>query len=165
MFTYEEVRERVKTGDVALVEGMLPGSVGIRVLTGQQISHVGLFIWQEDGLWVYEFTGRTGFRAVPASQWVKEHERDKLYWGRAPRVIRDNPEAVVQAAQSFRGGKYSFWTLVTVWWAQILRRPVKGKIVCSTFVQKVWEALKYHFSQTPDPGDFMRHCVTVTPFC
>jgi hypothetical protein len=162
--TYNDIRSAIQTGDVALVEGRRIGSTIIRMATGQQMSHIGVFIWVGDGLWVYEFIGKTGFRAIPASQWVGEYKRDKLYWGKAPALVRAFPAQVRAIAETFRGQKYGYVALIQVWWAQMTKKKIKTQIVCSTFAQKTWEAAKYVFYQTPDPGDFVNHCESITFF-
>jgi hypothetical protein len=160
---YSDFRDRARTGDLLLLEGLQIGALLIRMITGQQFSHVALLLWIEDGLWVAEMRGR-GYTLTPASQRVAEMaESGKVYWGSAPPPVRSHADAVSRKALSFRGSRYSYWTLITVWIAQILRRRMPRNLVCSTLVEKVWSAAGVVFAKTPDPGDFLMQCDSTTP--
>lgn len=163
---YAEFRDQAQTGDVLLVEGTGLFSTCIRVLTGQQASHVAILLWlggYGGGLWVAEMRGQ-GYTLTRASQRVPEMaEHGHVYWGKAPQHLRWRVEGMRDTALSFRGSRYSWWTLVTVWCAQIMRRRVPRSLVCSTLVEKVWTAVGYQFTRTPDPGDFFKLCEAVTP--
>ena len=155
---YSEVREHAANGDLLLLEGKGPVGRFIRVVTGQQISHVAMLLWLDEGLWVAEMRN-AGYSFAPASQRIPEmQEQGIVYWGKAPRQVRNRPIHIHEKALSFRGSRYSWWSLVTVWCAQVLKRQMPRNLVCSTFVEKVWEAAGWNFHQTPDPGDFVPLC-------
>lgn len=161
---YSEFRDQAQTGDVLLAESTRVGGVLIRMLTGQQASHVALLVWIAEGLWVAEMLGRTGYTLSPASERVPElAEHGQVYWGRAPQKVRWKVDVLRQATLSFRGHRYSWWTLITVWCSQVTRRRWPRSLVCSTLVEKVWESVGVCFDKTPDPGDFFRLCESVTP--
>jgi hypothetical protein len=160
---YSDFRDQAQTGDVLLAESSRFGGVLIRVLTGQQASHVALLLWINGGLWVAEMLS-SGYTLSPASERVPElAEHGQVYWGRAPQSMRWKVDRVREAALSFRGRRYSWWTLVTVWVAQVTRRRMPRALVCSTLIEKVWTEVGICFEKTPDPGDFFKLCAAVTP--
>lgn len=157
------MREQTMTGDLLLLEGRGLFSVLIRVLTGQQISHVAMLVWIEHGLWVAEMRN-AGYTLTPASQRIPEmHDSGQVYWGPAPRKVRLQYENVTTKVLSFRGSRYSWWSLLTVWASQVTKRRLPGRLVCSTLVERAWRAGGFEFTRTPDPGDFMHLCQRVHP--
>jgi hypothetical protein len=161
---YDWLRDEAHNGDVLLVEGRGLIGTGIRMLTGQQFSHVAMLLWLDDAtLWVVEMKEGLGYRITPASQWVPEKcDGARLYFGRAPLKVTAAPDLVRTTALQYRGHRYSYWTLATTWVSQILRRPLPNGLVCSTFVQRVWAACGVRFLQTADPGDYMHLANDVT---
>jgi len=162
---YVEQRTSILTGDLLLVEGKGLASVLIRVFTGQQVSHVGMFVWIENGLFVAEMRGK-GFSLEPASQRVIEELRKAhLYHGVADDRVHRDRKVVVDMIMRARAEKpdYSYFTLVKVWLSQIFKRKMPGALVCSTFVQHIWSMCGVPFAQTADPGDFMHACQSVVP--
>lgn len=160
---YREMRDKACNGDVLLLEGH--GWVGtlIRVLTGQSFSHVALLLWIDNGLWVAEMKELHGYRLMPASHWLENTMHGAhVYWGAAPDMVRTRHIVVKEEAFKYRNQRYSYISLFTVWLSQILRRKVASKLVCSTFVQRVWSACGFQFEQTPDPGDYLHLCSSVT---
>jgi hypothetical protein len=70
---------------------------------------------------------------------------------------------LIAKALSFRGERYSYWSLFTVWLAQLFRRRMRRALVCSTLVEAVWSSAGFIFVKTPDPGDFFNLCESTTP--
>ena len=161
---YDWLRDEAHNGDVLLVESRGVIGTAIRMLTGQQFSHVAMLLWLEDAtLWVVEMKEGIGYRITPASQRVPEMCKGaRIYFGRAPLKVTANPDLVRSTALQYRGSRYSYWTLVTTWLAQVFRRQLPNGLVCSTFVQRVWEACGIRFRQTADPGDYMHLSTDVT---
>ena len=157
---YLAMRQVALNGDVLMVEGRGLFSTLIRVLTGQQISHVALLVWIDTTLWVAEMKEGIGYRLQPASLWVEDvlASGATLYYGTAPEQVLKRPADVRVEVLKHRQESYSYWSLLPVWWAQITRRQITAGLVCSTFVQRIWEKTEYRFSQTADPGDFLRLC-------
>jgi hypothetical protein len=163
---YEQLKKTALTGDLILVEGK--GAVGrlIRVVTGQQMSHVAVLMWLDGGLWVAEMREFHGFSLQPASQRLPEMARDGLlYHACAPQAVHDQPEIVIDAILRTRDERprYSYWTLLTVWLSQLLERKIPGAMVCSTFAQRLWERCHIAFDKSADPGDFVRLTTRLTP--
>lgn len=160
--TYGDVRSIAKNGDVLLVEGSGFISKFIRVFTGQSISHVGMFVWLKNGLFIAEFVEGTGYQIKPASEQILTYE-GILYFGKAPEPISINQDCVKSEVLAFRSDKskqkYGYLSLLKVWWAQLwhAQYEVREK-VCSTFVQHVWNKCGYNFKQLADPGDFIGLC-------
>lgn len=163
--TYNELRDSIKTGDVLLLEGRHFFSRIVRVFTGQQASHVALFVWLDDGLWIAEMLTSSGYTLTPASDRIPQIS-DQMYLGVAPAVVRDGASAAKSVVMKYRerGKRYGFYSLLKVWWAQLWQsRPDTEQRVCSTFVQEVWEACGFKFNQLADPGDFFRLCEYTIP--
>ena len=163
---YQTMRNQAKSGDVLLVEGQGIVSRLIRALTGQNISHVAMLLWFGNNLFVCEMKEFTGYRLRPASLWVDDvlGSGDRLYYGLMPKRWQGNPhdeligKKIANAALAYRNRSYSYSTLMSVWWAQITRKKTSAGLVCSTFVQRCWEACGLEFKQTADPGDYMHLC-------
>lgn len=164
---YSDIRGIAKTGDVLLVEGRGFVSQLIRAVTGQSMSHVAVLVWFGETLWVAEMKEFFGYRLRPASLWIEDAlVGGNVYFGEAPQAVRlatdHQNKIVLDALFSYRNTRYSYAALVTVWWAQIRRKKLAAGLVCSTFVQRVWEATGYEFRQTADPGDYVRLCESVS---
>lgn len=155
---YKAFRPHAKDGDVLMVEGRGWVSRIIRAVTGQQISHVALLLWFGEHLFVAEMKEFRGYRLIPASMWFEDTVRTGyVQWGRAPQGVRG--KAGVKAhALKYRNARYSYRALLRVWLAQITRSKTDAGLVCSTFVQRVWESVGHTFDQDADPGDYMRLC-------
>ncbi len=164
MLSYQELRATACDGDVLLVEGRGWVSALIRALTGQSISHVAVLLWFDEHLFVAEMKEFHGYRLRPASLWVDDSlASGSVYYGAAPRAVVEDGDGIIAAALSYRNHRYSYVSLLSVWLAQIFRRRLSGGLVCSTFVQRIWETCGYHFDQTADPGDYLRMCEFVLP--
>jgi len=163
---YAEMRQVAHTGDVLLVEGQGWVSRLIRMLTGQNISHVAVLVWFGNTLWVAEMKEFFGYRLRPASLWVEDTLPGAVvYYGEAPVIVQTAGDDMdsFSVITSYRNRRYSYRSLFLVWWAQVRRKKIESGLVCSTFVQKVWESCGKKFNQTADPGDYMRLCQTTTP--
>ena len=162
---YEDLRLIAKNGDLFLFEGRSFISRFIRAVTGQQISHVAMLIWIGDGLWVAEMLEGRNYQLTPASQRIKELcGAGNVYYGSRPLECKGKGQIIYDTAMLYRGSKYGYLSLFKVWWSQFTRR--KGtveKLVCSTFVEKCWEAAGYEMPHLPDPGDFMLHSAIIIP--
>lgn len=163
---YLEVHAKARHGDVFLVQGRGLVSWLIRVLTGESITHVAVILrpgnnslMSGDGLWVAEMREFKGYQLVPARKWVsKALKQGRLWYGVAPEIVRGNGTTVERVAVSSQHQPYSYRTLFRVWLSQLIGRKVPGALVCSTFVQKVWEACGVQFEKTADPGDIWAKC-------
>ncbi len=166
LLTYQQMRQVAQDGDLIMVESRSTVGVLIRLLTAQQFSHVAMLVWIGDGLFVAEMREFSGYQLTPASQWVADTcaKDASIYYGQAPRNVRGcaHVRAVVERYRRERP-RYSYLTLISVWLSQLFRRRMPGLLVCSTFVQRVWEKCGHTFAQLTDPGDYLRHAVNTTP--
>ena len=167
MKTYQDLRPEIKTGDVVLVKGEGLISKLIRAFSGESISHVGMFLVIDEGVFIIEFKEMEGFKFTPASLRLLDlAEGGQLFYGTAPEILR-NPKAdklMNDSAFSLRQGKYGYLTLMKIWWAQMTKSDIPvNKVVCSTYVQRNWKAGGYEMSVTADPGNISEHCQTVQP--
>lgn len=157
MIPYSIARNNMRTGDVLLVKATGLISRIIRSLTGESYNHVAMIIEKDEGVFVVEMKEFKGWQMMPASQWMDKYKKKEVSWGKAPAGVRDSVCAEDNAL-SHRGRKYSYWTLVTVWLTQFTKRSAPGNLVCSTFVQTVWQECGYvMFNKLADPGDFPAH--------
>ncbi|ACL71527.1 hypothetical protein Tgr7_0429 [Thioalkalivibrio sulfidiphilus HL-EbGr7] len=157
---YPFLREHARSGDVLLVRGRGLGSLLIRVLTGESVSHVAALIWLDGALWVAEIRESRGYVLTPASLWIPDRLEGgaNLWWGQMPWCIGDET-AIEHAALHYRHRRYGYLSLLRVWLHQFLRirRRTIG-LVCSTFVARLWEEAGYEWRTTPTPGAFMAAC-------
>lgn len=163
--TYEEMRKVARSGDVLLCEKRGFISAMIRILTAQQISHVALLVWMDGTLWVAEMKEFKGYSLMPASLWVQDRlsEKTRLYFGTAPLVVYDNEKYLMQEVLHYRNDSYGYLSLFRVWLGQLIPgRRRNRKLVCSTFVARVWEACSVVFERTPAPGEYLRMCRSVS---
>lgn len=158
---YKDVRAKAKTGDVVMVEGSGLISILIRMFTGEKISHIGMLVWIGEALFVAEFKEFKGFRLLPASLWIDDcfEEGSNVYYGRAPAMVRDNHETISASIFNYRAQSYGYLSLLKIFFAQLFRVNIKiRRLVCSTFVQKMWSHEGYRFDRNADPGDYIELC-------
>ena len=156
---YEQLRDNIKNGDLVLVKGEGFGHTVVRISTGESFSHVGLFLWMEDGLWVADMNIYGNYRLTPASQYTKMYLRGSVFWGEAPELFKEKAESIRNVILSYRKQTYSVPSLLSVLTSQIVRRPMRNHgLVCSTFVEKIWESVGFKFDKNPDPGDYLELC-------
>ena len=165
---YSEMRATAKTGDVILVEGRSFVSRLIRGATGQSISHVGMLMWLGDGnLFMPEQREFKAFRLSRASDRLQQDMRDcRVYYGAAPLQVREwidaHDDELVEAVFATRNGRYGYLELGSVLWSQWTQRDSRSKrLVCSTWVQRLWELSDWRYPQAPDPGDYLDACSSV----
>tara|TARA_R110000787_G_scaffold27998_5_gene76768 strand:+ start:204 stop:707 length:504 start_codon:yes stop_codon:yes gene_type:complete len=155
---YSEIRASIVTGDVAMVEGFGFFSKAIRVITGEKISHIAMFVWLGDGLFIAEFKEFKGFRLMPASIWLKDTTScgNNVFYGQAPHVVRAQASEIARLVFKWRNHRYGYFSLFKIWWSKVTKRHVPVKmIVCSTYVKDMW--FSFEFNITPTPGNFMEY--------
>ncbi len=165
MKPYSKIRDRIQDGDVFAVKNRGMVSLFIRLITAESANHVAVLLWLTGGLWVAEMRG-SGYRLVRASQWIKENKGKVVFWVEAPECVRSNAAVVkkVVLETKTQNPDYSKWTLVKVWWSQLINRMDRGELVCSTFAQRVWQQCGFAgFTRLADPGDFLEQGVSSTP--
>lgn len=84
---YAELRSQIRTGDLffSAADDFISGA--IRLFTRSQISHVGIFIWLENRLFIAEAVEGKGVVLSLASSRLARCAR--AYWGRAGAKIRE----------------------------------------------------------------------------
>jgi len=162
---YQTLRENAATGDIILFAGTDFISKVVRVFTASQYSHIGVLVWEDDGLWLAEMTVSDGYKKSPASQVIKKMcEHGYVWYGNAPAMI--DMLAVQKEIQQFRDGfadldkdpNYSWITLLMIGWSKVTNTAVDYRYVCSTFVQDLWDAGGIRFKLATTPSDFSRRC-------
>lgn len=66
VYEFDKFKNTIQTGDVFGTAKMNPISIMIRWVTRSRVSHVGLFIWMENDLWIVESLEGKGIRTMPA---------------------------------------------------------------------------------------------------
>lgn len=157
---YSDLRINVVTGDIAMVSGFGLISKIIRALTGEKISHIAMFVWLGDGLFVVEFKEFKGFRLMPASIWVEDVQAkgNQVFYGQAPHSVREASSEIARSVFRWRHKHYGYLSLPKIWWSKITNKPQNvNRVVCSTYVADMWGDY-YKFPYTPSPGSFMEYC-------
>jgi hypothetical protein len=129
-------------------------------------SHIAVFFWIGDGLFIAQEYEGVGFQVLPASQEIAAY--DKCFLGIAPSIVRLNTDGVLDCISKYRVTPslqpYGYATLAKVLLAhqtgiKISPNSVQG--VCSTFAQQVWESAGYKFETLADPSDFEGFCAGI----
>jgi hypothetical protein len=162
---YEDLRPQIQTGDVLLCRGNSFVSKAIEGFTGPD-SHIAVFVWIGDGLFIAQEYEGVGFQVLPASQEIACY--DKCFLGIAPSPIRGNNKPMLDCISKYRVTPslqpYGYATLAKVLLAhqtgiEISPDSVQG--VCSTFAQQVWMSAGYQFETLADPSDFEIFCAGI----
>ena len=161
---YEDLRAGIKTGDLLLCSGDSLASEIIEKATDGRFSHVAVFFWMDDGLFIAEEWQTSGFQIMPASQKIAQVE-GKCFLGIAPESVRDNNGGVLTEISLYRSDKskqpYGWDTLVKVFNADefgTVYDSAKVQAVCSVFAQLCWAQCKYVFKTLVSPSDFEVLC-------
>lgn len=165
---YDDIRNQIQTGDLLLCDGNGIVSEIIESATEGRFSHVAVFFWLGEGLFIAEEWQGVGFQIMPASQKISMVD-GKCYWGVAPAVVRENPFGVTDCIDTYRVTPklqpYGYGTLAEVLLAHQLGvdiSPDSVQAVCSVFAQQCWERCGYVFETLADPSDFDALCAGVT---
>lgn len=164
---YEDIRSEIQTGDVFGYHGTKWTSRIIEFFKGSNSgikdpdpwSHVGLFYWSGDGLWIAQEYEGTGFGCYPASQLITSFlaAKGKCYWGKAPYEISSKPQDIIDLISTYRVTPslqpYGYGTLIRILLGE-RGNPNDFQAVCSTFDQQAWEKCGYTFNRLFAPEDF-----------
>jgi len=152
---YLQLKKLAESGDILFHAGDSWGAKILRMGTAGQFSHVALLVRMNGGLFVAEVVPCTGFTITPASQRIPAMMKGGNVWyGPSPYDMDDR--LMRSVIMNFRGTShdYSYWAGFKTWFAQITGRDYQTKLVCSTFVQKVWERSGMTKLEKPaDPED------------
>jgi hypothetical protein len=162
---YEDLRPQIKTGDVLICRGKTLVSKLIETFTGPD-SHIAVFFWISDGLFIAQEYEGIGFQILPASQEIGCY--DECYLGIAPAEVRGNSQGVLDCISKYRVTPslqpYGYATLAKILIAHqtgIGIDPDSVQAVCSIFAQQCWKDCGYTFETLADPSDFERFCAGI----
>ena len=172
---YAQLRNYAFTGDILFQAGDSLGAKFLRVFTASQFSHVALLVWVNGGLWVAEIVPKTGYTLSPASQRIPEMlAAGNLWYAKAPAARGDlSRPAYREAIMKYRDNSpnkaldpaldpsYSMTSALLTWVAQLTNRNIPVKLICSTFVQEVWEADGVEFERPADPESLVDYVDTL----
>lgn len=155
---YSDVRHLIKDGDVGLVSGKSIFSFLVRLFSSSSWSHVAVFFYDDNALFVSEVRDFDGHRITHASTWIDEQLTSGkiVKIGFAPGRVRGKAfvgEFIEQHRQ--RITRYAHWLLPFVWLSSITGINLRGNaLVCSVYVQKCWR----HSGRALLPRDFSQLC-------
>lgn len=141
---YSHIREQLQDGDIALLTGSNLFSLLVRIFSAGSYSHVAVFFWEDNALYVSEVREFAGHRITHASTWIDEQltRGSNIKIGLAPSRIRDN-EWVGEFIRTNRTKikRYSWWMLPVVWLSRVTNIRLAGNngFICSHYVQKAWK--------------------------
>ena len=142
----------IGNGDVL----MLKRSRLVRLFLLDTVSHCALVLEKRYGKVVCEYTFN-GYKETPLTTWLENNARYQTWVGKAPKSIKNRSLAILIAARGLGHRNYSKWTGLMVWLRHVLGlQEHEYGMVCSTYVQKVWEEAGWAGSAGPmDPADFL----------
>lgn len=173
---YESLRDTIKTGDVLGYHGTAWTSRLVEFFKGNlggkkdptAWSHVALFYWYGDGLWLAQEYEGVGFGCFPASTLIGQfiQERGTCYLGRAPQSVADKASTAVPAfiakyRVTPRLRPYGYGSLFRILLGE-KKDPDDVQAVCSIFDQQAWEECGYKFPGLFAPEDFKTVVTDIT---
>ncbi len=167
---YTDARSQIKTGDIAIVSGKCFLSKLIRLFTLQTDSHVMMFWWWNDGLYLAGMNDADGFAIIPASQLLVKMMNDgDVKIGIADNKVHAKPDTITDFINKFRAlpsdkKKYPVWLLLIFGWLRILKPNASFKQkVCSSFVASAWKITGIELPEMESPGDLEKYCECLIP--
>lgn len=151
----QDLKPHVKTGDVFATHGNNPVNKLIRVVSRSEVSHVGMFVWLEDELYVVESLEGKGLRMMPFYNRFKQGSI--VWWAR----IRHNyPEDIIKErilSEEYGelpriGDKYDLTGAAFANWVNIMN----GSTYCSEYVEKILSLNSKLSRRGTVPDDIMR---------
>lgn len=121
---FGDIAPLIRTGDVLLFSGRTVWSYLIRVFTFSPVSHAGIAVVDDDGIWVVDSCEGVGVTKRPLALEVR-HWPGQWYWSPLASGHRSHyaRKSVYEAAHAMLGQKYGWWGIVvqTIIHAPILR--------------------------------------------
>jgi hypothetical protein len=162
---YEEVRLKIKNGDVIMYKGknILPKL--IHWLTKSSYSHAGITVWWNERLMVMEAVMK-GVRVVPLSRNIYQH-KGNVEWFSCKKEISDEDRLrMIIFAQEELGKSYARWKTVLFGLKILLKRDLsikdelrmENKLFCSQYVAQIYNFIGLDLKKNREdrfmsPGD------------
>ena len=120
---YDDVRGRIRTGDVLLFRGRTLFSRAIRLMTGSIYSHVAIAAWWADHLVVFESRRQGGVRVRPLRRALRGYDGQVDWWALRPDVAaRLDPKALLHRAVGEVGKPYAIRGVLALAWRLVAGR-------------------------------------------
>jgi hypothetical protein len=152
---YNDFRMKVATGDLFFTHSKALFSRIIRFFTRSTVSHVGVFFWIENRLFIGEMLEGKGCRMMLASERFKNEE---FFWGVPSNRMRYNDEIITDILDCVGREEYSMLGAIL---APFITTP-SSKNICSGWATQVtgqkFEALERGIL----PIDLVAKCRTFT---
>ncbi len=145
---YEDVRSRIRDGDVLMYRGRTIPSRVIQWATRSRYSHAGLAAWWNGRLMVLEAVGR-GVVVTPLSANVRHYHGDVEWFT----CVEDIPDAdrhrMIEFAQQELGKEYAHWKAIMLGLRILFLKGEKQRdelrrarqLFCSQYVAEVYNSV------------------------
>lgn len=154
------------TGDVLLVHGQSEFQKIIQLDTISPFCHVAMIVVPQPGMLVVcEMVEEEGYQSMLLGDWFGGRPNDKVFFGRAPAIVRQNGKIIENSLQEYAVAdkrEYGYGELLKVWLSQFTGVDYETRHeVCSLFVQHRWEIAGYRIPGCAAPGHFLFECESV----
>lgn len=162
-YRYDEVEDKIKTGDILFCSGNYHFSKIVRFLSDSLFTHVAIVFWRSRQLFLLECEISIGVRVVPFSEYVRNYNNTNkpyngdLFLGRHE-ITNDytKAELLIEHAMHFVNRRFDHtmlaWILLRII-TKIGQYKEKDAYICSDFVEKCFRKIGVQFPS--DAGGFV----------
>lgn len=151
---YDDFLAIVQTGDVFATANKNWFSSLIRVFTQSKISHVGVFIWLEDRLFIAEALEPQGVILTLASQRFRP-SKEKTFIGKAYKELDE--QKTKERAFEHLGKKYDLFGALTA----LIKKNSHKKLFCSEYAKYVLDLNYPMTTRGITPDDIMKKVIGI----
>jgi hypothetical protein len=165
---YEEVRLKIKNGDVIMYKGKSIFPKLIRWLTKSPYSHAGIAVWWNERLMVMEAVMK-GVRVVPLSRNIYQHKGNVEWVSCKKEISEEDRLRMIVFAQEELGKSYGRWKAVLFGLKVLFKRDLskkdelrmENKLFCSQYVAQTYNSIGLDLKKNREdrfmsPGDIAR---------
>lgn len=146
--SYDDVRWKIRNGDVLMYKGRSFSSRIIRYVTKSAYSHAGLAVWWNERLMVMEAIGK-GVIVTPLSANVAHYRGNVEWFSCVEEIPEEEREQMVTFAQQELGKEYATLGAVMMGIFLLFKRGVEkkdklrreSKLFCSHYVAATYNAI------------------------
>ena len=155
---YEDVRSKLKNGDILLYKANRLVDKLIRYATKSEYSHSGIIVWWNERLMVMDARSKTGVVIMPLSRNIARWNGDVEWYTSKKNLSKKDRERMIVFAQRELGKKYSAWQAFKVYlyekFTSIFERRHKNhsssKLFCSYYVAQIYSSVGLSLTQSKD---------------
>jgi hypothetical protein len=146
--SYEDIRLKIRNGDVLMYKGRSFASRVIRIITRSAYSHAGLAVWWNERLMVMEAVGK-GVIVTPLSANVAHYHGNVEWFSSVEEVSEEERKRLVTFAQQELGKEYATWKAIVIGIFLLFKQDVEKKdklrrekkLFCSHYVAEAYNAI------------------------